>query len=80
MAEKVNFEKEKLLQRKKLMVPLTEKCLLTLEEAAQYTGIGLQKLRDLSNQDDCKFVIWNGRKRMFKRTKLEEFLNRAYSI
>lgn len=61
-------------------VPINEKCLLTLEEAAQYTGLGMQKLRNISNKDDCNFVLWNGKKRMFKRTKLEEYLGRLFSI
>lgn len=64
----------------KRIVPIREKCLLTLDEAAQYTGLGLQKLRDLSNDDNCNFVLWNGSKRMLKRVKLEEYLNKAYSI
>lgn len=61
-------------------VMLNQKYLLTLEEASEYTGLGLQKLRDLSNGEDCKFVLWNGSKRMFKREKLEEYLSDAYSI
>lgn len=62
------------------LVPISEKCLLTLDEAVQYTGLGHQKLRDISNEDDCNFVLWNGSKRMLKRVKLEEYLNKAYSI
>jgi hypothetical protein len=64
----------------KKIVPISEKCLLTLEEASQYTGLGLQKLRNISNSDSCDFVLWNGSKRMLKREKLEEFLNRTYSV
>ena len=62
------------------IVPISEKCLLTLDEADQYTGLGHQKLRDISNGDDCNFVLWNGSKRMLKRARLEEYLNKAYSI
>lgn len=62
------------------IVPISEKCLLTLDEAAQYTGLGLQKLRNISNSDNCEFVLWNGSKRMLKRVKLEEYLNKAYSL
>ena len=62
------------------IVPISEKCLLTLDEAVQYTGLGHQKLRDISNEDYCNFVLWNGSKRMLKRARLEEYLNKAYSI
>lgn len=57
-----------------------DKVLLTLEEAAELTGIGINKLRSMSNEEDCSFVLWNGTKRMFKRKKLEAFLEAAYSI
>lgn len=61
-------------------VPIPQKLLLTLEEAALYTGLGINKIRELSNDEHCSFVLWNGAKRMLKRTKLEEYLERAYSI
>lgn len=61
-------------------IPVWEKATLTLEEAAVYTGIGMQKLRDISADERCEFVLWNGTKRMFKRRKLEDYLDRAYSI
>lgn len=61
-------------------IGIEEKCLLTLEEAAKYTGIGVHKLRELSSSDDCNFVLWNGSKRMFKREKLKNYLYSAYSI
>ena len=64
----------------KKSVPVHEKYLLTLEEAARYTGLGMQKLRDMSNDENCNFVIWNGSKRMFKRARLEEYLNLAFSV
>ena len=61
-------------------VPISEKCLLTLEEAAAYTGIGICKLRELSNDERCDFVLWNGTKRMLKKDKLRAYLEAAYSI
>ena len=64
----------------KFEIPISEKATLTLEEAAAYTGIGTQKLRDISNDERCEFVLWNGTKRLFKRKKLEAYLDAAYSI
>lgn len=64
----------------KLEVPIWQKSTLTLEEAASYTGIGMQKLRDISSDEQCEFVLWNGSKRMFKRRKLEDYLEKVYSI
>ena len=61
-------------------VDISKKCLLTLEEAAGYTGIGVNKLRDMSNDERCTWVLWKGARRMIKRTKLEAYLDSAYSI
>ena len=60
--------------------PIWEKSNLTLEEAAAYSGIGINKLRDLSNREDCEFVLWVGSKRLIKRRLLDEFLERCFSI
>ena len=67
-------------EERKTLVPIWERTTLTLEEAAAYTGIGINKLRGMSNEPDCSFVIWLGNKRLFKRKKLEEYLDREYSI
>jgi len=61
-------------------VPIWEKSNLTLEEAAAYSGVGINKLRDITNDEYCDFVLWVGTKRLIKRKKLDEFLARAYSI
>ena len=52
-------------------VPIWQKSNLTLEEAAEYSGVGQAKLRELSNDERCEFVLWNGTKRLFKRRKLD---------
>lgn len=61
-------------------VPLWERVNLTLMEAVAYTGIGRDKLRELSDQEDCEFVLWVGNKRLLKRKKLEEYLENLYSL
>lgn len=67
-------------ERKIALVPLWMKTTLTLEEANAYSGISVNKLIDLSNDPDCDFIMWVGRKRLFKRKRLEEFIERSYSI
>ena len=61
-------------------VPIWEKSNLTLEEAAAYSGIGINKLREMSDSKDCTFVLWNGTKRLLKRRRLDEHLDRLFSI
>lgn len=65
---------------KELDIPVWLKANLTVEEAAAYTGVGMNKLREISDSDSCDFVLWIGRKRLLKRKKLEEFLENAFSI
>ena len=61
-------------------VPIWEKSNLTLEEAAVYSGIGINKLRKMTDREDCTFVLWIGTKRLIKRRKLDEYIEKAYSI
>ena len=61
-------------------VPIWEKSTLTLEEASAYFGIGINKLRDMTNDESCAFVLWNGSKRLIKRKALERYLEGSYSI
>ncbi len=61
-------------------VPIWLKSNLTLEEAAAYSGIGRNKLRQLSDDDKCPFVLWVGSKRLIKRKKLDEYLGQMFSI
>ena len=61
-------------------IPIWEKSNLTLEEAAAYSGIGINKLRKPTESEQCSFVLWNGTKRLIKRRKLDEYMDRMYSI
>jgi excisionase family DNA binding protein len=61
-------------------VPIWEKSNLTLDEAAAYSGIGKNKLRELSDERNCSFVLWNGNKRLIKRRELDKFTDESYSI
>ena len=61
-------------------IPIWEQSNLTLEEAAAYSGIGINKLRKLTESEQCSFVLWNGTKRLIKRRKLDEYMDRMYSI
>lgn len=64
----------------KYEIPIWEKSNLTLEEAAAYTGIGINKLREISNSKTCPFILWVGTKRLLKRKQLDAYLEKSYSI
>ena len=61
-------------------VPIWEKSNLSLEEAAAYSGIGMNKLRDITHENDCKFVLWVGNKRLIKRRLFDQYIEQSYSI
>ncbi len=65
---------------RKFDVRISEKPILSVYEAAAYTGIGIQKLVRISDEPTCNFVLFVGTKRVFKRKKLEEYLESNYSI
>jgi len=61
-------------------VPIWEKSNLTLEEAAAYFGIGVNKLRELTDERGCDYVLWIGTKRLIKRKKFDERLEHLFTI
>ena len=40
----------------------------------------MNKLRDLTEDEHCKFVLYVGTKRLIKRRLFEQYLEQAYSI
>ena len=61
-------------------VPIWEKSNLSLEEAAAYSGIGVNKLRELTNERNCRFVLLVGNKRLIKRRLFDQYIESEYSI
>ncbi|MBR3948480.1 MAG: helix-turn-helix domain-containing protein [Clostridia bacterium] len=57
-----------------------EKKWLTLEEAAAYSGIGRNKIRELSQQKNCPFAIWLGGKLYIIREKMDDFTDKQFKI
>lgn len=61
-------------------VPIWEKQNLTIEEAAAYSNIGVKKLRELTADQNCPFVLWIGNRRLIKKQKFDKYVNDSYSI
>ena len=64
----------------KYEIPIWEKSNLSLEEAAGYFNIGINKLRELTDSENCPFVLWCGNKRLIKRKAFDKYLEKIYSI
>lgn len=67
-------------EEKLLLVPIWHKSLLSLDEAVAYSGLGRHTLIDYADDPDCKFIVWSGRKRLYKRRKLDEFIDQVFSV
>lgn len=62
-------------------IPVWEKSNLTLEEAAAYFNIGLNKLREMTNSKACeRCILFVGSRRLIKRKLFEKYLAGVYSI
>ena len=60
------------------LIPLQYKSNLTLQEAAAYTGLTEEQLEMLTEEKDCNFVLWWGSKQLFRREKLNQYLDEHF--
>ncbi len=61
-------------------VPIYNKCTMTIEEAAEYSNIGQNKIAELLKQPRCKFVLYVGTRKLVKRREFEEFISNSIEI
>lgn len=60
---------------KKYEIPIWEKVTLTVEEAAAYSNIGINKLEEMPIMPRCPFVLYIGRKKLIKRKEFEQYIS-----
>ena len=66
---------------KDMKLPWWQKYTLTIEEAAQYFGIGETTLRRFINEHkDASFIIQNGTKTLIKKTVFEKYLDEEITV
>lgn len=61
-------------------IPVSEKILLTAQEASQLTHIGINRMRRMLREKDCPFALYVGGHCLVKRSELEKYLQKAYSV
>lgn len=59
---------------KTIEIPIWEKQNLTIQEAAVYSGIGMNKLYALTDNPTCDFVLRVGTKRLIKRKRFDKYI------
>ncbi|MCD8132422.1 MAG: transposase [Clostridiales bacterium] len=63
------------MPERKIEIPICDKLNLSVEEAAAYSGIGIQKIREMMRSPDCDFVLQVGcKKNLIKRVKFEKYI------
>ena len=60
----------------KHIVPIWHKSNLSIDEAVEYSGIGREKLRKITSQSDCPFVLHIGNRRLIKRRLFDEYIEK----
>lgn len=65
---------------KKYVVPIWHKTNLTIDEAVEYSGIGRERLRKLTSQVDCPFVLHIGNRRMIKRRIFDDYIEKLDAL
>ena len=59
-------------------VPIWQKKCLTIDEAAKVYNIGTNRLRSMTEAEDCPFVLHVGNKRLIKAQRFDEYINADY--
>ena len=65
---------------REINVPICEKAALTIEEAAEYSNIGQNRLSELLKQPRCTFVLYVGKKTLVKRREFDQFISQSIQI
>jgi len=64
----------------KTSVPVSEKYMLTIKEAAEYLSIGMKKMRRLAEDNLGRFAVYSGNRYLIIRTKFEKFVEESSAI
>ena len=61
-------------------IPIWEKVTLTVEEASEYSNIGINRISNMLNEISCPFVLKVGNKRLVKRKEFERYIEKSNEI
>lgn len=71
---------ERVFSTEKNSVPIWEKLNLSVEEAAAYSNIGINKINEMLNEPRCPFVLYIGKKKLVKRKEFEKYLEKMIEL
>lgn len=68
------------MKKENQYLPINQKSLLTIPEAAEYSNIGQNKISEMLKNPRCTFVLYVGRKKLIKRELFDAFLMKSVEI
>lgn len=71
---KLSVDKVALVAVKTKTIPIWEKINLTIDEASEYSNIGVSTIRSLLKEKGCPFLLMIGKKHLIKRKEFENYL------
>ena len=72
----IDTRNENMAYNPDIMRALAVKKLLTVDEASYFSGIGIQAIRKLiQNDPNFNFVVYNGVKALIKRNQFEKYID-----
>ncbi len=83
VSRKIKSVKDKIggLMDMKSDVPVCDKLNLTVEEAAVYSNIGINKINRMLDEPSCTFILQVGKgKRLVKRKEFEKYILKTSDI
>lgn len=64
----------------KMTVPINEKLLLTIKEAALYSNIGINRIDAMLREEGCPFVLFVGSRKLVKRREFENYISERFVV
>lgn len=67
-------------ENKRDIIPVYKKLTLTVQEAAEYSNIGINKLYEITNDPRCTFILKIGTKKLVKRQQFEDYIAKRQEL
>lgn len=72
--------KKYMTNEKNLKMPFWLKLNMTINEAAAYSNIGINRIEELLKQPKCNFVLYVGNKKLVKRKEFEQYISKSIEL
>lgn len=73
-------ERNNSMENENVMMPVSEKYMLTIREASVYFNIGVKKMRRLAEDNTGRFAVFSGNRYLIIRTKFEKFVEECSAL